>query len=724
MNQADIPELLTRLQSDEDATRKLAVFKLQASINDPSIADVFISTGGLKVLRQLIMTASGNTLAYALAALSRLLEVEMGWEIFESNGAEALVERLVGLIVTHPLVNILRGAMSILVAVVGHSQNSGESSKVPGVFGFRALKPAVAVYPQFFEMVVSQLKSADHLLCSNALMLLNALLRDGLSRVGSKKENPGESSRTGEKWPQLISKLQDLGIVQAAYDLMQSSSLQDMAHSLLEFQAVSKLILKKRRDTEIQLENSEHQNILERIYLSSQKKDEKVVQGKIKQTEHPATDGKINSKEENPDKWRKLGFQTENLSWDFEQTGFLGLMDLAYFVAKDENGFQKLLQEQESKPSNERCPIARASLSVTRILYDHFEIDRSDSEDIKNYRVLDGMKNYADLFRPFILQWSRIHRKVLRAFIILWKQVGAEQEEFGKVLELLRILVDKVLSGVSRTKDIKEIEEEILELDCHRLRKIQMEVLNNAFEDEWELHLTQIRNELRNEALQFMKEQRIRSLLNGAWFHRTEINSSVQEFQNETNHSPAWQYVKLSHDRRYLHYGDFDSQAIKNPPLDILSQKIDLESISSVDSNTSSCGNEDSGASIPTTVGTTRPSEEQTKITGITIRCFASIQNGDQCNLDTSNGSIPENTVLALVPTNKNVASSWLDGLLMLLNQAPITPETNKLINFICDYGLKIRLLNVRMDDFLDPLDGAGTVPSREGLDEDYFYEM
>ncbi|POS86006.1 hypothetical protein EPUL_002761 [Erysiphe pulchra] len=724
MNQADIPELLTRLQSNEDSTRKLAVFKLQASINDPSIADVFISTGGLKILRQLIMTASGNTLAYALAALSRLLEVEMGWEIFESNGAEALVERLVGLIVTHPLVNILRGAMSILVAVVSHSQNSRESSKVPGVFGFRALKPAVAVYPQFFEMVVSQLKSADHLLCSSALMLLNALLRDGLSRVEPKEKNSGELSKAGEKWPQLINKLQDLGIVQAAYDLMQSSSLQDMTHSLLEFQAVSKLILKKRRDTEVQLENSEHVGILERIYISSQKKSKNEAQSKIKQTENSSTDGKKKINKENPDKWTNLGFQTENLSWDFEQTGFLGLMDLAYFVAKDEDGFQKLLQEQETRPFNERCPIARASLSVTRTLYDHFEIDRSDLEDIKNYRALDGMKNYADFFRPFILQWSRIHRKALSSFIILWKQVGAEQEEFGKVVELLRILVDKVLSGVARTKDIKEIEEEIAGFDYRQLRKIQMEILNNAFEDEWELHLTQIREELRNEALQFMKEQRIRSLLNGAWFHRTETNSSIPESPNETTYSAAWQYVKLSYDKRYLHYGDFDSQAIKNPPLDILSQKIDLENISSVDSNTSLCGNEDSSAYTPTTTVTARPSEDPSTITGITIRCFDTIQNGDQCNLDTSNGSIPEKIVLVLVPINKNLASSWLDGLLMLLNQAPITSETSKLVNFICDYGLKIRLLNVRMDDFLDPLDGAGIIPSREGLDDDYFYEM
>src|ERR1700712_4089858 len=130
MDQADIPALLSRLQSDEDAMRKMAVFKLQSSINDPSFADVFIASGGLAVLRRLLMTTGGNTLAYSLQSLSRLLEVDMGWEIFEQKGAGELVERVVELIVTHPLVNILRGAMSILVAIVSHSQNSPSAIQV------------------------------------------------------------------------------------------------------------------------------------------------------------------------------------------------------------------------------------------------------------------------------------------------------------------------------------------------------------------------------------------------------------------------------------------------------------------------------------------------------------------------------------------------------------------------------------------------------------------
>lgn len=72
-----------------------------------------------------------------------------------------------------------------------------------------------------------------------------------------------------------------------------------------------------------------------------------------------------------------------------------------------------------------------------------------------------------------------------------------------------------------------------------------------------------------------------------------------------------------------------------------------------------------------------------------------------------------------------SLASEWLDRLLMLLSQAPITAETSKLVSLVSDYGLRIRLLNMRMDSAFDGLPpGAGVVPSREGLDEDYFFEV
>lgn len=79
--------------------------------------------------------------------------------------------------------------------------------------------------------------------------------------------------------------------------------------------------------------------------------------------------------------------------------------------------------------------------------------------------------------------------------------------------------------------------------------------------------------------------------------------------------------------------------------------------------------------------------------------------------------------LLTLRPASHSVASEWLDGLLMLLNQQPITAETTKLIDLVGNYGLKIRLLNVRFDDATFAGE-APPVPVRDGLDEDYYYDV
>lgn len=729
----DATELLRDINSDVDGKAKMAVFKLQAAINDPSFADRFISIGGLSALRRLILNSSGNTLAYALQSLTRLLEVDMGWEIFEPPDAVELVERLVDLIVSQPLVNILRGAMSILVAVVSHPQVSRGTIRVPGAFGFRALKPAVAVHPQFFEMVVSQLNSADHMLCANALALLNALIRDAVTPGGDdQKDGLSRSSGTGEEWPKFVKRIQDLGVVSAVYTLMQSSALQDMAHALLEYQALAKVLLRKWREVPVDSERPDHRRTLKGLHMASgPDARDNTPDGTPRLDSVVSESGRKGSstRRHGSGKWRRLGFESETPAWEFAQTGYLGLMDLAEYVRKHQDDFQKLLLEQSTRPLYERCPIARASLAVTQILCDHFEVDKSDGEDSKNYLILDGIKNYDKVFQPLLLKWSHLHIAGLRAFFRLWKATGAETEDFDKVSDLVRILIGHVVEHAPRTKEVQEVEEEIVDFDYSKLRALQMELLEQTFEERWGDHLQKIREELETEALQFVKEQRIRCLLKGAWFSRPHpFGGSDDKLSTTTAMSKrgAWRYVRLSPNRRYLYYGDFDRMTAAEPKLDQLPDKIDLSTISSVISNLAQkAAKDDDSSSISSDVSTLKTlaqespkPQENSKITINTLVARAD-------NESHSSGEAHERPVLTLTPTSQDLAAEWMDGLLMILDQAPITVETNKLVEVISEYGLKIRLLNVRLEHrFEGGADGFGVIPSREGLDDDYYYEV
>lgn len=438
--------------------------------------------------------------------------------------------------------------MSILVSIVSHPHTGDRSSPV-GMFGFRALKPAITLYPQFLEMLVSRLSSADHALCANALQLINSLMRDSIT-------NDSEL-----EWPKFIQELQDLGVIRAVYVLMQGSALQDHAHPLIEFQSLTKLLLRKWRDVRLDLEKPEHRRALKGIHLASnpEKYQERL----------DSSDGTRRSKKHHHAKWRRLGFESESPVTEFEDTGFLGIMDLADYVRNHQDEFQKTLLEQSARPAEQRCPIARASLALTMILYEHFEVDKSETEDAKSYMILESRTNMDKLFKPLLLHWTRLHVAGLHAFFRLWKATGARVDDFDKITELVRILVESVVGGAPRTKDVQDVEEELAEFEYSRLRELQMELLELTYEDVWGHHLRQVRHELHHEALQFVKEQRIRCLLQGAWFP----NENATKSEVATAPSPAHKYVQLSHNRRYLHFGDFDSIGGKTPELDTLPEK-------------------------------------------------------------------------------------------------------------------------------------------------------
>jgi len=106
----------------------------------------------------------------------------------------------------------------------------------------------------------------------------------------------------------------------------------------------------------------------------------------------------------------------------------------------------------------------------------------------------------------------------------------------------------------------------------------------------------QVRDELKVEALQFVKEQRIRCLLRGEWFpintdgegrsgrktrggdDSATTHTESREIHRETKKSSTdpylnWRFVKLSHNRRYLHYADFEAEAAVSPNLEDLTEK-------------------------------------------------------------------------------------------------------------------------------------------------------
>lgn len=579
------------------------------------------------------------------------------------------------------------------------------------VFGFRAIKPALDSHPTFLESLVQRLNASDHGLVANALQLINALMRDAVV-------NGGE-----HEWPKFIKRLQDLGVIGGVGMLMRGDAASDtsspLAAAILEFQGLTKVLLRKWKEVRFNVELAEHKRALKTIHLLS----------KPEPYNPPEVNGDGEGqavRRHHPEKWRRLGFETESPAWEFDETGYLGIMDFVDFARRNEDAYQRTLMEQSVQPRTQRCPLARASLSVTLILYEHFEID--DAADPQEYgyyadQQLRGNAGVDRLYRPLLLQWGRLHTASLNAFLRLWKLAGAESEDFFKIEEVMRIVVERIVGSAGRRTDVAKVEEDLRSVTLESARRWQMEGLDEVYEDAWGPHLVQVREQLHHESLQFMKEQRIRCLLQGAWLPSTA---------GATNDNAEWRYVRLNHNRRWLHYQNFSSKGVDEPALDDLQERIDLHNVTSVDSNVSAADQQPltNGArdSSETLRDTPRESLKASTTTKITIYGTPGKHNRPSMGVDGD-----ETVLLELFPQTSYIASEWLDGLLMLLNQQPITKDTTRLIDMMEDWGVRLRMLNLRWEDVdWDVLEQsvkgeavpAKEVPSREGLDDDYWYAM
>ncbi|KAI7272483.1 hypothetical protein KC345_g7080 [Hortaea werneckii] len=759
----DVNTLIPSLLSEQDSVRKYAVFKLQHALADPSFADSFISASGLLPLRQVILATTGNTQAYALGSLDALLELDVGWEAVDGEVIQKAVELAVG----HPLVNIVRNALTLLVLVVGRTLRS-RSAREEGedgvgeeeeeqTWGFRAIKPALDQYPQFLESLVQRLNASDHTLCANALQLVNALMRDAVV-------NGGEN-----EWPRFIKRLQDLGVIGGVGMLMRGDSASDLhtplAAAILEFQSLTKVLLRKWREVRVNLEFPEHKRALKTIHLLSKPEPyhEPVLPTSPSDGSEPPT---LGARRHHPEKWRRLGFATESPAWEFDETGYLGIMDLVDFARRSEDTYHKTLLEQAVMSPESRCPLARASLSVTLILYEHFEIDGPATTDATKaagqrasvYERLEAHRDNSNpdkIYRPLLLQWGRLHTASLHAFLRLWKVSGAEMpDDFYKIEELVRILVERVVGAASRKTDVASVEEGLRNVGLETARQWQMEGLEEVYEDAWGPHLGAVREQLSRESALFMKEQRVRCLLQGTWFPTASTAGASAAGVG----GGGWRYVRLSHNRRYLHYRNFGEKTEGSElPSDQLPEKIDLNAVTSVESNISAAEQQQqqrlsqqtngvlggqANSSVETLrTGTARDSTKQPQIQQPTTTSKITIigtlpppgRSGATSALSlVSPGADEETVLLELHPQSISEASEWLDGLLMLLDQQPITASTTQLIDMMVDWGVRLRMLNLRWEDvdweaLEQRVKGLEVeereVPSREGLaGEEYWY--
>ncbi|KAH9990570.1 hypothetical protein BJV77DRAFT_1060945 [Russula vinacea] len=620
-------EIYDKLLLREEKSYRLALFSLQRYLREEDFANEFLKRDGVHVLVDVITTSHGNTLAYALTAMKNLMDLEYGWATLDSS----FIFRVVQIIAApQSLINVCRPATAILKRLVEADPASApgplvaSSSRAPPAappgsvyrYGFDVVFEQMRKEPSLLETVVSRLGTADTALVLNSVMLINSLL----------------AHATDTWWEVFISQLERLNTRKAIIRLMSSHTVEDLTSCVLDFQGNMARVIYRKKTTLVEPNVEEtHATALDYIWTNSRLQVE------------TAPDGATL-------KWRQLGFASENLSHEFTEVGILGLDCLV------------IVQEQNSRSPQRRCPLARASNEYWGVLAPGCTCDFS-------------------CLPAILLNFYKVHALATNFFLQMWNESGAAIGDFSRVVALVRSHEGRAAPGTFAPWH--EMEQDFSECEYRGVRDRQMKELEDEDDLPSKIPVRNLRAKLYKESKEFVRQQRIHCLLQGSWF----LNA-VPSRASATAASAADNSLK------HVHYVDSQSKFQVRSGLEDLPYHFDIALITEI--ATANCAPPSDG-----TVG---------------AGAGPLIASPLSFSLITPEGSLTD----AIAPDVSHWAD-WTDGLNMLRRDSGhvASKETADFIQALTEIGLKIKLLDLSGDKVEIP---SGLATGSPPTNNDFFF--
>ncbi|KAG6812771.1 hypothetical protein H0H92_000541 [Tricholoma furcatifolium] len=653
-------DITEKLSKKNERNLKLTLFSLQKFIREEQFAQEFINHNGLQELVSVIYDSNGNTLAYALTAMQNMMELDYGWASLDDEFIFKVVQ-----ILSSPtsLINVCRPATAILKKLVeadpmnapGTMSVASSSRSPPAAppgsvyrYGFQVVFEQMRKQEKLMETVVNRLGSPDTAMAQYSMMLINSLL----------------SHVNDSWWEEFIAELERLNVRKAVIRLMSLHIMEDLTSCILDFQANFVRVTYRKKTTLVDPESElSHAVALDYIWENSKLEEEINDQGVIL-------------------KWRKLGFETEDVVQEFSEVGLLGLDCLKHLVESNPD-FSKLVMEQLSRSPERRCSIAKASHEVVELLSEHWAI------------FAPGYSTSTS-FQPFFLDFYKVHALATHFFLRMWTESGAATGDFTRVVALVRSQI-KVALRSENVRAWHEVEHDFNELEYRAVRDRQMKELELEDDLLSKVPVRNLRSKLYKESYEFVRQQRIQCLLQGAWFVNALPQSSPREPVRRSNR--PWRFMRLDTGQKYLHYVD---SAIKFPVrsgLEDLPERIDVSMISEI------------------ATGTCAPPPNVLR---------------DENGLPPSSPLIPsplsfsllsahEGSLADLIAPDQSRWADWTDGLNMLRRDGGhvASKETASFVQALTEIGLKIKLLDLSGEKVEIP---SGLVASPPPLNTDFFY--
>ncbi|KAI8620884.1 ELMO/CED-12 family-domain-containing protein [Chytriomyces sp. MP71] len=638
-----------------DSDRVAAVFALHVLIKDPEFFEAFVvARPGLSTLQHLIQTAppASQLLAYSLHALQTLLDFHDSTHCRKFDNPETFIHTLMRIIESQP-VSAASAVLSKLLA----------SSELDTLSDCNAFDHALAFMrtssPSFSNVLVKRLQQTrDCTLQVTTLSLVNAFLHRSI-QSSPKPGPPHSSSSSAQFWSKLFRPV--LVAVIQHQPFMNDPASEELKRLLLEFQ---RLVVKEWSKLKRLPVLPDSPQLVELWTACMSQLDGAV--------------GEVSSSF----KWRQIGFETERPHKEVSRVGQFGLDMMTVFVEQQKETFLRFLHDQSVKPAEKRCPFSRACVEVIDILADYFEIT-------SGYTTTTSLQ-------PLLLEFEAIFSTTLVLFFRLWVDMEAQtsnaSDDIGRVAATTRFHFKLCMTSCSRVNSfdqLMEFEREMLSTPYNTIRDRQLKELSNEDELMSRQPVRDLREKLYKQNYEFIKEQRIASLLRGAWFPVVKEKGPVKNL---------YRFYRLSPHRKVLHYGEYRSEGFPKPvmaPVDLaaLPHKIDL------------------GHATDVLAGHASPIFKGKRNAGLPAHLCFSLASTSSSSSPSSRGggasTAAAESMADFVCRSRVELAEWSDALRMLLDRGIGTQETAALILQLTDLEVKTALLAVTGDAIEVP----GVVP-------------
>ncbi|XP_073163363.1 engulfment and cell motility protein 3 isoform X2 [Lepidochelys kempii] len=451
-----------------DSLKKLANLS-----RDITFAQEFINRNGLKQLFLIVEEGNdiGEILAHTLKAFMELMEHDfVSWETL----SRAFIRKIVKYVNASGMdASVQQLSLSILENMVPSSRSL-----------FELVKHEVTL-----DRLLTHLQVTNQQLQLKAMALLIALLlnandterRDMMGYLGQRKIR------------QFIHK----NIIHASEPMGD-----EMAHYLYVLQSITLNLLEWKMRTPMDPYSQEQRERLQSLRQSAFESENEPSAGTFG-TEHRRS---LCVKE-----FRKLGFQNySNPAEDLQHAppGLLALDNMVYFSRCCPSAYSRFVLENSSRDDKHECPFARSSIQLTLALCEILHVGEPCSETAQAfYLMFFGQDHF---FEELFCICIQLQNKT-------WKEMRATQEDFDKVLQVVREQITRTLSLKPTSLELFKTRVNALNYS-EILRLRQTERMHQ--EETLAVPVLELRERLKPELLELIRQQRLLRLCEGTLFRK------------------------------------------------------------------------------------------------------------------------------------------------------------------------------------------------------------